>query len=114
MRAGEALGLRHEDIAAAERQVSIVPRANVNRARTRSGQQRAVPVSAELIRLHSDYCTPSTATWTATSVCGAEAVCERPEQFGAEPHQRRQGPGLVRHDALDSVTVSVDAAHAVD
>ncbi len=45
MRAGEALGLRHEDIAAAEQQVSIVPRANVNRARCKSGRQRMVPVS---------------------------------------------------------------------
>ena len=32
-RAGEALGLRHEDIAAAEREVSIVPRENANGAR---------------------------------------------------------------------------------
>ncbi len=54
-RAGEALGLRHEDIAAAEREVSIVPRANANGARAKSGQQRAVPVSAQLIRLYGDY-----------------------------------------------------------
>jgi len=32
-RAGEALGLRHEDIAAAEQEVSIVPRENANGAR---------------------------------------------------------------------------------
>jgi integrase/recombinase XerD len=36
VRVGEALGLRHEDIAAAERQVSVVPRANANRARCKS------------------------------------------------------------------------------
>ena len=36
-RAGEALGLRHEDIAAAEREISIVPRENANRARAKSG-----------------------------------------------------------------------------
>jgi integrase/recombinase XerD len=41
-RAGEALGLRHEDIAAAEREVSIVPRENANGARARSGG-RTVP-----------------------------------------------------------------------
>ncbi len=55
MRIGEALGLRHEDIAAAERQVTVVPRANANRARCKSGQQRAVPVSAALVRLYGDY-----------------------------------------------------------
>src|ERR1700683_565369 len=36
-RAGEALGLRHEDIAAAEREVSIVARDNANGARAKSG-----------------------------------------------------------------------------
>lgn len=55
MRIGEALGLRHEDIAAAERQVRVCPRVNANRARVKSGRSRVVPVSAELIRLWSDY-----------------------------------------------------------
>src|SRR6266487_2277487 len=36
-RAGEALGLRHEDIAAAEREISVVPRENANGARAKSG-----------------------------------------------------------------------------
>jgi integrase len=36
-RAGEALGLRHEDIAAAEREIAIVPRDNANGARAKSG-----------------------------------------------------------------------------
>ena len=54
MRAGEALGLRHEDIAAAEREISIVPRDNANRARAKSGG-RVVPAGAELIRLYADY-----------------------------------------------------------
>lgn len=50
-RAGEALGLRHEDIAAAEREISIVPRENANGARAKSGG-RAVPAGAPtLIRL---------------------------------------------------------------
>jgi site-specific recombinase XerD len=54
IRAGEALGLRHEDIAAAEREISIVPRDNANRARAKSGG-RVVPAGAELIRLYADY-----------------------------------------------------------
>src|SRR5260221_11438316 len=53
-RAGEALGLRHEDIAAAEREISIVPRDNANRARAKSGG-RTVPVGGELVRLYADY-----------------------------------------------------------
>src|SRR5712691_3774825 len=53
-RAGEALGLRHEDIAAAEREISIVPRQNANGARAKSGS-RTVPAGGELIRLYADY-----------------------------------------------------------
>jgi integrase/recombinase XerD len=53
-RAGEVLGLRHEDIAAAEREVSIVARENANGARAKSGG-RTVPVGADLIRLYADY-----------------------------------------------------------
>jgi integrase/recombinase XerD len=53
-RAGEALGLRHEDIAAAEREVSIVARDNANGARAKSGG-RTVPVGSELVRLYADY-----------------------------------------------------------
>ncbi|MDQ2875955.1 MAG: tyrosine-type recombinase/integrase, partial [Actinomycetota bacterium] len=53
-RAGEVLGLRHEDIAAAECEVSVVPRENANGARVKSGG-RTVPVGPELIRLYADY-----------------------------------------------------------
>jgi integrase/recombinase XerD len=53
-RAGEALGLRHEDIAAAECEISIVPRENANGARAKSGG-RTVPVGPELVRLYADY-----------------------------------------------------------
>jgi integrase/recombinase XerD len=53
-RAGEALGLRHEDIAAAECEVAIVARDNANGARAKSGG-RTVPVGPELIRLYADY-----------------------------------------------------------
>lgn len=55
VRVGEALGLRHEDIAAAEREVMICPRVNDNRARSKSRQSRTIPVSGELIRLWADY-----------------------------------------------------------
>jgi integrase/recombinase XerD len=55
VRVGEALGLRHEDIAAAEREITIVPRVNDNRARCKSREQRTIPVSAGLIRLYGDY-----------------------------------------------------------
>src|SRR5712691_4691026 len=55
VRVGEALGMRHEDVAAADRTITIVPRANDNGARTKSRQQRTVPVGAPLIRLRADY-----------------------------------------------------------
>ena len=53
-RAGEVLGLRHEDIAAAEQEISIVARENANGARAKSGG-RTVPVRPELIRLYAGY-----------------------------------------------------------
>ena len=53
-RAGEALGLRHEDIAAAEQEITIVARENANGARAKSGG-RTVPAGPELIRLYADY-----------------------------------------------------------
>jgi integrase/recombinase XerD len=55
VRIGEALGLRHDDIAIAERQVTVVPRQNDNRARAKAGRSRSIPASAELMRLYSDY-----------------------------------------------------------
>jgi site-specific recombinase XerD len=53
-RAGEILGLRHEDVAAAECEVTVMPRENANGARAKSGA-RAVPVDPDLIRLYADY-----------------------------------------------------------
>jgi site-specific recombinase XerD len=55
-RAGEALGLRREDIAAAECDISIVARENVNGARAKSGS-RTIPAGPDLIRLrlYADY-----------------------------------------------------------
>ncbi len=55
MRIGEALGLRHNDIAAAECEVTVRRRDNANRARAKSPTSRTVPVGAELIRLYADY-----------------------------------------------------------
>lgn len=55
VRIGEALGLRHEDLAAAEREVTIWPRINDNGARTKSTTSRTIPISGELVRLYADY-----------------------------------------------------------
>ena len=55
VRIGEALGLRHEDIAVAEREVTIVPRANGNGARSKARDPRTIPVRAQVIRLYGDY-----------------------------------------------------------
>lgn len=55
IRIGEALGLRHEDLAAAEREVTVRRRVNTNGARAKSPHPRTVPVSAGLIRLYADY-----------------------------------------------------------
>jgi integrase/recombinase XerD len=55
IRIGEALGLRHEDLGIAERQVTVMPRVNDNRARAKAGRSRVIPASAELMRLYADY-----------------------------------------------------------
>ncbi len=55
VRIGEALGMRHEDWSAAEREIAVVPRVNDNGARTKSRSSRRIPVSAQLVRLWSDY-----------------------------------------------------------
>jgi integrase len=55
VRIGEALGLRHADIAAAEREVTVHRRVNDNGARAKSATSRTIPVSAELVRLYADY-----------------------------------------------------------
>jgi hypothetical protein len=47
--------LRHNDIAAAERQVAVRRRDNANGARAKSPTTRTIPVSGELIRLYADY-----------------------------------------------------------
>ena len=55
VRIGEALGLRHEDIGIAEREVTVMPRDNDNRARAKAGRSRVIPASPELMRLYADY-----------------------------------------------------------
>ena len=55
IRIGEALGLRHDDLAVAERALTVRPRRNDNRARTKAAGSRTVPVSAELLGLYADY-----------------------------------------------------------
>ncbi len=55
VRIGEALGLRHTDIAVAAREVTIVSRVNDNGARAKSRDRRTIPVSAGLLRLWGDY-----------------------------------------------------------
>lgn len=54
VRVGEALGLRHEDIAIAEKTIIITARDNDNRARAKTGP-RTIPASVELMRLYADY-----------------------------------------------------------
>jgi integrase len=54
LRVGEALGLRHSDIDAAARLVTVVPRVNANRARAKGGG-RQVPVPGAVIRRYADY-----------------------------------------------------------
>jgi len=56
MRIGQALGLRHADVVSRERTVRIVPRDdNVNGARAKCRAEAAIPVSAGLIRLYTEY-----------------------------------------------------------
>ena len=54
VRVGEALGLRHEDIAIAEKTITVTARDNDNRARAKTGS-RTIPASPELMRLYADY-----------------------------------------------------------
>lgn len=54
MRIGEALGLRHEDMNARRREVSVRARDNANGARAKT-LSRTIPVPGELLFLYSDY-----------------------------------------------------------
>jgi integrase len=48
VRVGEALGLRHEDIAIAEKTITVTARDNANRARAKTGV-RTIPASPKLL-----------------------------------------------------------------
>jgi integrase/recombinase XerD len=55
MRIGQALGLRHSDVVSHERRIEIIAREdNANGARGKRGHGW-VPITGELVRLHSDY-----------------------------------------------------------
>jgi integrase/recombinase XerD len=55
VRIGQALGLRHSDVVSHERRIEIVAREdNANGARGKRGRGW-VPITGELVRLHSDY-----------------------------------------------------------
>lgn len=55
VRIGEALGLRHEDMEIAERQLTVTPRRNDNQARAKTDRSRTVPTGPDLMRLYCDY-----------------------------------------------------------
>jgi integrase len=56
MRVGQALGLRHADIASQVKEIRIVPRAdNANDARAKCRSVHTIPVTASLVRLYSEY-----------------------------------------------------------
>jgi len=55
LRIGEALGLRHEDLAVAEGELTVTRRVNDNRARAKSVSPRTIPIGAEVVRLYGDY-----------------------------------------------------------
>lgn len=55
MRIGQALGLRHADIRSFDGEIEIVPRSNLNGARTKSRSPYVVHVSKEAMSLYADY-----------------------------------------------------------
>jgi len=55
MRIGEALGLRHEDLSIARREVAVTPRLNDNGARVKRCKPRTVPAPAALFSGYADY-----------------------------------------------------------
>lgn len=56
MRVGQALGLRHSDIVSRDKTIRIVPRFdNANGARAKCRAETAIPASAALVRLYSEY-----------------------------------------------------------
>jgi integrase/recombinase XerD len=78
VRVGEALGLRHEDLAVAERELTITPRTNGNRARSSRagrGRSRSAPSCCGCM---PTTCTASTASWTAIMSSSTSGAALRP------------------------------------
>ena len=66
---GKALGLRHEDIAAAEREVTVVPRHKRQRRTNQvGGPTRTIPVSTKLVHSMPTACTEVRQSLTTDSV----------------------------------------------
>ncbi len=92
LRIGEALGLRHEDLDIAGRQVVVVSRVNDNRARAKGGRSRFIPTSTALLRLYADYGHPDPAVWATTALsAGSGPRPGRPGDRSAA--STRQGAG---------------------
>ncbi len=117
MRIGEALGLRHEDWAATEGTVEVVPRVNDNGARAKSGEPRTIPVAAppRTGPRWSGYgpswssCAPTTTTNSPRSAgrpprngprCAGRPASSSPRSWpGSTPHPAPTPPALRRRGA---------------
>lgn len=56
MRIGQAIGLRHSDIQSFDNEINLIPRTdNQNEARSKSSRTNALPVSAMLMKLYTEY-----------------------------------------------------------
>jgi integrase/recombinase XerD len=80
---------RHEDIAAAECEITICPRVNDNGARSKSRDQRTVPVRGELVRLYISEQRAQDRALRGPGRC-LLPVAERRHDTGLQerPHQR--------------------------
>ena len=99
VRIGEALGLRHEDIAS-PRLVHVGPDGSTtNRARSKSREQRPCRSARRSSACMPTTCTPSTGTWirtTCSSTCGPGPRAAR--DF---PAASRPGDAAARRDRVE-------------
>jgi site-specific recombinase XerC len=80
MRIGEALGLRHEDLAIAERQVRVTRGSTTTGPGSRAGCRGRSRSAQSCCGCTPTTCTANTASWTPTmcsSTCGADPVGSR-------------------------------------
>jgi len=109
VRIGEALGLRHEDLAVPERELTITRRVNDNGARAKSATSRTIPVSTELMQLYARYLNEEYRDldsdyvfvnlwsgrhghpWTYASVYDLVKRLRRQLGFAFDPHWARHG-----------------------